>query len=103
MLPVMAQACAETTGALWSSRTMMVNPLSRVVTRTPGGSAGISPPFLADVVVVLIRKRNPQQGEKIAARVVLAANQSPLSLATGATSGNLLAGKYGSRKASKKS
>ena len=40
MLPAMHQACAETTGALWSSRTMMVRPLSSVVSVTPGGSDG---------------------------------------------------------------
>src|SRR5947208_2492552 len=42
MLPVMHQACAETTGALWSSRTMMTRPLSKVVIRVPAGEAGIS-------------------------------------------------------------
>jgi hypothetical protein len=42
MLPAMAHACAETTGALWSSRTMMVKPLSSVVSVTPGGMDGIS-------------------------------------------------------------
>src|SRR6266498_2857354 len=42
MLPLMAQAWADTTGALWSSRTMMARPLSRLVSLTPGGSAGIS-------------------------------------------------------------
>src|SRR5271165_2477680 len=42
MLPVMDQACTETTGALWSSRTMIVSPFSRWVIFTPAGSAGIS-------------------------------------------------------------
>jgi hypothetical protein len=41
MLPAMHQAWAETTGALWSSRTMIVSPLSSVVTFTPGGRAGM--------------------------------------------------------------
>src|SRR2546430_862446 len=44
MLPVMHQACAETTGALWSSRTIRVRPFSRVVRRVPAGHRGISPP-----------------------------------------------------------
>src|SRR6185312_15297157 len=43
MLPAMAQDWAETTGALWSSRTMMVRPLSRVVVVTPGGMEAMSP------------------------------------------------------------
>src|SRR2546430_1130947 len=43
MLPVKHHACAETTGALWSSRTMMVRPLSRVTRRVPGGQAGMLP------------------------------------------------------------
>jgi len=42
MLPAMHHAWAETTGALWSSRTMMVNPLSSVVSVTPGGIAGMA-------------------------------------------------------------
>jgi hypothetical protein len=42
MLPVMAHACAETTGALWSSRTMRVRPLSSVVSVTPAGNEEIS-------------------------------------------------------------
>src|ERR1051325_2249578 len=42
MLPAMHQAWAETTGALWSSRTMMVNPLSSVVSFTPPGIGRIS-------------------------------------------------------------
>jgi hypothetical protein len=45
MLPVIAHACAETTGALWSSRVMMVRPFSSVTSLTPGGMAGISEPF----------------------------------------------------------
>src|SRR5690349_12978112 len=44
----MHQACAETTGALWSSRTMTVKPLSRVAVWTPVGSAGISAWFLGE-------------------------------------------------------
>src|ERR1017187_3560384 len=40
MLPAMHHAWAETTGALWSSRTMRVSPLSNVVSLTPGGMAG---------------------------------------------------------------
>src|SRR5437764_926529 len=40
-LPDMHQAWAETTGALWSSRMMMVRPFSRLVRVTPGGEAGI--------------------------------------------------------------
>ena len=42
MLPAIAHACADTTGALWSSRTMMTRPLSSVVSLTPGGSAAMS-------------------------------------------------------------
>src|SRR5216117_3917005 len=41
MLPLMHQACAETTGALWSSRTMTVRPFSKVMRRVPGGQAGM--------------------------------------------------------------
>src|SRR6266516_3978148 len=41
MLPLMHQACAETTGALWSSRTMTVSPFSKVMRRVPGGQAGM--------------------------------------------------------------
>src|SRR5208283_3708964 len=37
----MHHACADTTGALRSSRTMTVRPLSSVVTVTPGGNDGI--------------------------------------------------------------
>src|SRR3974377_223929 len=43
MLPAMHQAWAETTGALWSSRTMTVSPFSGVVGVTPGGKRGSSP------------------------------------------------------------
>src|SRR5689334_6541734 len=42
MLPALHHACAETTGALLSSRTMMTSPLSNVVTFVPGGSDGMS-------------------------------------------------------------
>src|SRR5438105_14824692 len=42
MLPAMHQAWAETTGALWSSRTMMVSPFSSEVNFTPEGMEGIS-------------------------------------------------------------
>src|SRR5208283_3939297 len=38
-----------TTGALWSSRTMTVRPLSSVVSVTPAGSDGISPFLIADI------------------------------------------------------
>src|SRR6266446_9590206 len=41
MLPLMHHACAETTGALWSSRTMTVRPFSKVMRRVPGGQAGM--------------------------------------------------------------
>src|SRR5262245_6318085 len=47
MLPAMHHACAETTGALRSSRTMMVRPFSSVVSWTPGGMDGMSPPLFA--------------------------------------------------------
>src|ERR1051325_6047501 len=40
MLPVLHQACTETTGALWSSRITSVRPLGSVLNRTPGGMAG---------------------------------------------------------------
>src|ERR1019366_6096079 len=40
--PAIAHAWAETTGALWSSRTMMVRPLSSVVSFTPGGTEGMA-------------------------------------------------------------
>src|SRR5260370_22682581 len=43
MLPAMHQAWAETTGALWSSRTMIVRPFSRIVRLTSGGIEGIEP------------------------------------------------------------
>src|SRR4051812_16550732 len=43
MLPAIAQDWAETTGALWSSRTMMVRPLSSVVVVTPAGTEEKSP------------------------------------------------------------
>ncbi|OQB90233.1 MAG: hypothetical protein BWX84_02010 [Verrucomicrobia bacterium ADurb.Bin118] len=39
MLPAMHQAWAETTGALASSRTMMVSPLSSVTSVVPAGMA----------------------------------------------------------------
>ena len=42
MLPAWHQACAETTGALWSSRVMTTNPFSSVVRLAPGGMGGIS-------------------------------------------------------------
>ena len=35
-------ACAETTGALWSSRTITVSPLASVVMVTPWGRAGMA-------------------------------------------------------------
>src|SRR6185437_1071143 len=53
MLPVMAQDWADTTGALWSSRTMMVRPLSSVVVVTPGGRGAISP-FEVALLIELI-------------------------------------------------
>jgi hypothetical protein len=37
MLPARHQAWAETTGALWSSRMIRVNPFSSVIRRTPLG------------------------------------------------------------------
>src|SRR5437773_898849 len=43
MLPAMHQACAETTGALWSSRRMSVRPLSSVAMRVPNGQTGMLP------------------------------------------------------------
>jgi hypothetical protein len=48
MLPAMHQACAETTGALWSSRTMTVSPLSSVVRVTALGSNGSSATGVVD-------------------------------------------------------
>src|SRR5438093_8874032 len=42
MLPALHHACAESTGALWSSRMISVNPFSKVVRRVPGGRKGIS-------------------------------------------------------------
>src|SRR5436309_3633310 len=41
MLPAMHQAWAETTGALWSSRTIIVKPFGNVVSLTSGGIGGI--------------------------------------------------------------
>src|SRR5216683_3158323 len=40
MLPAMHQAWEETTGALWSSRTITASPWSRVVRDTPAGIEG---------------------------------------------------------------
>src|ERR1043166_2355747 len=48
MLPAMHHACAETTGALWSSRTMIVRPFSSVVMPTPAGMDGIVSVWLAE-------------------------------------------------------
>jgi hypothetical protein len=44
----MHHACAETTGALRSSRTMMARPFSSVTSVTPDGSDGI---FIAAILV----------------------------------------------------
>ena len=41
MLPARHHAWALTTGALWSSRRMSCSPLSRVSSRTPGGTCGM--------------------------------------------------------------
>src|ERR1700722_9226497 len=42
MLPLIDHDCAETTGTLWSSRTITVRPFSRVVRGTPSGIDGIT-------------------------------------------------------------
>ena len=57
MLPALHQACAETTGALWSSRTMIVSPLSSVVTFTPEGMEGISDPLERQQDLVMLDGR----------------------------------------------
>src|ERR1051325_8710443 len=54
MLPAMHQACADTTGALWSSRTITVRPLPSVVICTPGGIGGMS----IALESVVIKKRS---------------------------------------------
>ena len=57
MLPAIAQDCAEATGALWSSRTMMTRPLSSVVTVTPFGSEEKSPLEIGLLIKLLSRQR----------------------------------------------
>ena len=65
MLPAMHHACADTTGALWSSRTMMVRPLSSVVSVTPAGGDGVCiAGILAEKVVSLIHKLDGQDIRK---------------------------------------
>src|SRR5437879_261756 len=63
MLPAIHQAWAETTGALWSSCTMIVRPLSSVVRLTPGGMAGKSPSNLLLVLFSILRQQQmrPEQ------------------------------------------
>src|SRR5437588_7390314 len=58
MLPALHQTCAETTGALWSSRMIKVRPFSSVLSRTPGGIAGsdeLASGKEGEIVLVIIR------------------------------------------------
>src|SRR5881628_2051926 len=64
MLPAIHQACAETTGALWSSRTMIVRPFSSVVSLTPGGMAGmlVSVEFIRGSILIIARLPKSHSG-----------------------------------------
>src|SRR5205809_3545817 len=100
MLPLMAHAWADTTGALWSSRTMTVRPLSRLVSLTPGGSAGISGWSLAAGTAVAVIGAEIAGKRDWGAWRAGSCLQALFDLMTGASRFDLLAGKNGLRNAS---
>src|SRR5580765_5890078 len=104
MLPALHQACAETTGALWSSRMMNVRPFSRVARRTPGGMAGSdelvsgkTEELVLLIIGVVVERVRPCQHH-------LKPVQTCVDLGSGSRAGtSLTVGKKGCRKAWKKS